>query len=69
MGNVSELPSDLDCIFSLFRAEKVDGTVDVGGSELGWVPPKIPCSPWTVLRHDPNGGGDAAVSLWCIWSD
>ena len=39
MGNVSELPGDLDCHFSLVRAEKVDGMVGVGGSELGWLPP------------------------------
>ena len=38
MGNVSELPGDLDCIFSLVRAEKVDGMVDAGGSELGSTP-------------------------------
>ena len=34
MGNVSELPGDFDSIFSLVRAEKVGGMVDIGGSEL-----------------------------------
>ena len=63
MGNVSELPGDLDSIFSLARAEKVGGTVDVGGSELGWVPPRTSNNLWTVLKPDPDGGGDATVSL------
>ena len=63
MGNVSELPGDLDCHFSLVRAEKVDGMVGVGGSELGWVPPKASNNLWTVLRPDPADGGNAAVSL------
>ena len=47
----------------------MSGTVDVGGSELGWVPPKTHCAPWTVLEHDPDGGGDTAVRLWCNWHD
>ena len=38
MGDVSELSGDLDSIFGLVRAEKVDGMVDAGGSELGSTP-------------------------------
>ena len=57
------------CIFSLLRAEKVGGTVDVGGSELGWVPPRTSNNLWTVLIPDPADGRDAAVRLWCNWHD
>ena len=63
MGNVSELPGDLDSISSLVRAKKVDGMVDVGGSELGWAPPRTSNSLWTVIKPDPADGRDAAVSL------
>ena len=63
MGNVPELPGDLDCIFGLVRAEKVGGMVDAGGSELGSIPSKTSNSLWTVLRPNPNDGRDAAVSL------
>ena len=35
MGNVPELPGDLDCIFSLVRAKKVDGMVVVVEMSLG----------------------------------
>ena len=69
MGNVPELPGDLDCIFGLVRAEKVDGMVDAGGSELGLTPTRTSCSLWTVLRADPDDGRDAAVSLWCNLHD
>ena len=54
MGNVSELPGDLECIFSLVRAEKVDGMVDAGGSEPGSTPSRTSCGLWTVLRSDPK---------------
>ena len=37
--------------------------VDVGGSELGWVPPRTSNNLWTVLIPDPADGRDAAVSL------
>ena len=63
MGNTSELPGDLDCIFSLVRAKKVGGMVDAGGSELGSIPSKTSNGLWTVLRSDPDGGRDATVSL------
>ena len=63
MGNVPELPGDLDCIFSLVRAEKVGGMVDAGGSEPGSIPSRTSCGLWTVLRADPDDGRDAAVSL------
>ena len=63
MGNTSELPGDLDCIFSLVRAKKVGGMVDAGGSELGSIPSKTSCGLWTVLRPNSNDGRDAAVSL------
>ena len=63
MGNTSELPGDLDCIFSLVGAEKVGGMVDAGGSELGSIPSKTSCGLWTVLRPNSNDGRDAAVSL------
>ena len=33
------------------------------------LPPKTPCGSWTVLKHDPDGGGDAAVRLWCNWHE
>ena len=69
MGNVPELPGDLDCIFGLVRAEKVDGMVDAGGSELGLTPSRTSCGLWTVLRPDPDDGRDAAVRLWCNWHD
>ena len=63
MGDVSELPGDLDCIFGLVGAKKVDGMVDAGGSELGSTPSRTSCGLWTVLRLDPDDGRDAAVSL------
>ena len=63
MGNTSELPGDLDCIFGLVRAEKVGGMVDAGGSEPGSIPSRTSNSLWTVLRPDPGGGRDATVSL------
>ena len=63
MGNTSELPGDLDCFFSLVRAEKVGGMVDADGSELGSIPSKTSNGLWTVLRSDPDGGRDATVSL------
>ena len=69
MGNVPELPGDLDCIFGLVGAKKVDGMVDAGGSELGLTPPRTSCGLWTVLRPDPDEGRDAAVRLWCNWHD
>ena len=69
MGNTSELPGDLDCIFSLVRAEKVDGMVDAGGSELGSTPSRTSNSLWTVIRPSSNDGRDAAVRLWCNWHD
>ena len=69
MGNVPELPGDLDCIFSLVRAKKVDGMVDAGGSELGSTPSRISNSLWTVIKPDPADGRDAAVRLWCNWHD
>ena len=65
MGNVPELPDDLNCIFSLVRAEKVGGMVDAGGRELGSTPSRTSNSLWTLLRPNPNDGRDAAVSLWC----
>ena len=69
MGNVPELPGDLDCIFGLVRAKKVDGMVDAGGSELGSTPSRTSNSLWTVIRPDPADGRDAAVRLWCNWHD
>ena len=63
MGNVPEFPGDLDCIFGLVRAEKVDGMADAGGSKLGSTPPRTSNSLWTVLRPDPDDGRDAAMSL------
>ena len=69
MGNVSELPGNLDCIFGLVRAKKVGVMVDAGGSELGLTPTRTSCGLWTVLRADPDDGRDAAVSLWCNWHD
>ena len=69
MGNVPELPGDLDCIFSLVRAKKVDSMVDAGGSELGSAPSRTSCGLWTVIRPDPADGRDAAVRLWCNWHD
>ena len=63
MGDISELSGDLDCIFSLVRAEKVGCMVGVGGSELGWVHPRTSNNLGTVLRPDPANGRDAAVSL------
>ena len=69
MGSVPELPGDLDCIFGLVRAEKVGGTVDAGGSELGSTPSRTSDSLWTVLRPDPDDGRDAAVRFWCNWHD
>ena len=68
-GNVPEFPGDLDCIFGLVRAEKVDGMADAGGSKLGSTPPRTSNSLWTVLRPDPDDGRDAAVRLWCNWHD
>ena len=54
MGNVPELPDDLDCIFSLVRAEKVGGLVDVVGVSLDGHPPEPlmtsgQCSDLTLL--------------------
>ena len=69
MGNVPELPGDLDCIFSLVSAEKVGGMANVGGSELGLTPTRTSCGLWTVLRAYPDDGRDAAVRLWCNWHD
>ena len=43
--------------------------VDVGGSELGWVPSRTSNNLWTVIRPDPADGRDAAVRLWCNWHD
>ena len=63
MGNVPELPGDLDCIFGLVGAKKVGGMVDAGGSELGSTPSGTSNSLWTLLRPNPNDGRDAAVSL------
>ena len=63
MGNVPELPGDLDCIFGLVGAKKVGGMANVGGSEPGSTPSKTSNSLRTVLRSDPDGGRDAAVSL------
>ena len=63
MGNVPEFPGDLDCIFGLVRAEKVDGMADAGGSKLGSTPPRTSNSLWTVLRHDPVGSSSLTVSL------
>ena len=63
MGNTSELPGDLDCIFSLVGAEKVGGMVDAGGSEPGSIPSKTSNNLWTVLRSDSADGRDAAVRL------
>ena len=69
MDDVSKLPGDLDCIFGLVRAEKVDGMVDAVGSELGLAPSRTSCSLWTVIRPDPDDGRDVAVKLWCNWAD
>ena len=63
MGNVPEFSGDLDCIFCFVRTKKVDGMADAGGSELGWAPSRTSCGLWTVLRSDPDGGRNAAVSL------
>ena len=63
MGDVSELSGDLDSIFGLVRAEKVDGMAGVGRSGLGWTPSRTSCGLWTVLRADPDDGRDAAMSL------
>ena len=38
MGNVPELPGDLDCIFGLVGAKEVDGMVDAGVSLDGHPP-------------------------------
>ena len=59
MGNVSVLPGDLDHIFDLVGAKEMD----VGGSELGWMPPGTSHSLWTMIRPDPVDSRDAAVSL------
>ena len=69
MGNVPEFSGDLDCIFGLVGAKKVDGMVDAGGNELGSTPSRTSDSLWTVLRADPDDGRDAAVRLWCNWHD
>ena len=65
MGNTSELPGDLDCIFSLVRAEKVGGMADAGGSEPGSIPSRTSNSLWTLLGPNPNDGRDVTVRLWC----
>ena len=56
MGNVPELPGDLDCIFGLVGAEKVGGMVDAGGSEPGSTPSRTSNSLWTVIRPDAADG-------------
>ena len=63
MGNVPELPGDLDCIFGLVGAKKVDGMVDAGRSELGLTPTRTSCGLWTVLRPDLADSRDVTVSL------
>ena len=63
MGNVPELPGDLDCIFGLVRAKKVDGMVDIGGGELGRPPPSSPWSICKVLRPDPADSSNTTVCL------
>ena len=62
-GNVSELPSDLDCIFGNVRDEKVGGMTDVGGGELRWAPPRASDSLWTVLKPDPADSSNLTESL------
>ena len=63
MGDVSELSGDLDSIFGLVRAEKVDGMAGVGRSGLGWTPSRTSCGLWTVLRPDLADSRDVTVSL------